>query len=153
MPSQKCGKKVSKKTENTSLLVVKDHYLLRGSRIIILEKLCAKELKIILLIYFLILKYLGIRSTWLRVKWLGTVTYVASIIKLLIMCFISIRSFFSWVKLNLLCFLFVILKLKQQSIFFKNAQLLKVFGINFSYWDRSWPSLFNNAGSPFWITT
>ena len=44
MPSQKCGKKVSKKTKNTSLLVVKDHHLLRGSRIIILEKLSSKEL-------------------------------------------------------------------------------------------------------------
>ena len=57
------GKKYQKNPENTILLVVKDNHLLRGSRIIILEKLSAKELKIILLIYFLILKYLGIRST------------------------------------------------------------------------------------------
>ena len=38
---QKCIKKTS---ENTSLLVVKDHHLRRGSRIIILEKLSSKEL-------------------------------------------------------------------------------------------------------------
>ena len=44
MPSQKCGKNVSTKHQNTSLLVVKDHHWLRGSRIIILEKLSSKEL-------------------------------------------------------------------------------------------------------------
>ena len=38
---EKCVKQTS---ENTSLLVVKDHYLLRGSRIIILEMLSSKEL-------------------------------------------------------------------------------------------------------------
>ena len=38
---KKCIKQTS---ENTSLLVVKDHHLLRGSRIIILEKLNSKEL-------------------------------------------------------------------------------------------------------------
>ena len=38
---KKCIKQTS---ENTSLLVVKDHHLLRGSRIIILEKLSSKEL-------------------------------------------------------------------------------------------------------------
>ena len=38
---QKCIKQTS---ENISLLVVKDHHLLRGSRIIILEKLSSKEL-------------------------------------------------------------------------------------------------------------
>ena len=38
-------KKCIKQTlENTSLLVVKDHHLLKGSRIIILEKLSSKEL-------------------------------------------------------------------------------------------------------------
>ena len=38
-------KKFIKQTsENTSLLVVKDHHLLRGSKIIILEKLSSKEL-------------------------------------------------------------------------------------------------------------
>ena len=31
-------------SENTSLMVVKDHHLLRGLRIIILEKLSSKEL-------------------------------------------------------------------------------------------------------------
>ena len=50
--------------------------------------------------------YLGNRSTWLRMKRLLTVTYVASIIKLLIMSFIWIRGFFSLVRLNLLCVLF-----------------------------------------------
>ena len=38
---KKCLKQTS---ENTSLLVVKDQHLLRGSRIIILEKLSSKEL-------------------------------------------------------------------------------------------------------------
>ena len=38
---KKCIKQTS---ENNSLLVVKDHHLLRGSRIIILEKLSSKEL-------------------------------------------------------------------------------------------------------------
>ena len=33
-----------KTSENTSLLVVKDHHLLRGSRIIILKNLSSKEL-------------------------------------------------------------------------------------------------------------
>ena len=38
-------KKCTKKTlENTSLLVVKDHHLLKGSRIIIMEKLSSKGL-------------------------------------------------------------------------------------------------------------
>ena len=37
-------KKCIKQTENTSLLIVKDHHLLSGSRIIILEKLSSKEL-------------------------------------------------------------------------------------------------------------
>ena len=38
---KKCIKQTS---ENTSLLVVKDHHVLRGSSIIILEKLGSKEL-------------------------------------------------------------------------------------------------------------
>ena len=38
---KKCIKQTS---ENNSLLVVKDHHLLRGSRIIILEKLSSKKL-------------------------------------------------------------------------------------------------------------
>ena len=38
---KKCIKQTS---ENTSLLVVKDHHLPRGSRIVILEKLSSKEL-------------------------------------------------------------------------------------------------------------
>ena len=35
---------IKQTSENTSLLVVKDHHLLRGSRIIILENLSSKEL-------------------------------------------------------------------------------------------------------------
>ena len=38
---KKCIKQTS---ENTSLLVAKDHHLLRRSRIIVLEKLSSKEL-------------------------------------------------------------------------------------------------------------
>ena len=37
-------KSIKQTSENTSLLVVKDHHLLRGSRIIIVEKLSSKEL-------------------------------------------------------------------------------------------------------------
>ena len=37
-------KSIKQTSENTSLLIVKDHDLLRGSRIIILEKLSSKEL-------------------------------------------------------------------------------------------------------------
>ena len=44
MPSQKCEKCIKQASENTSLLVVNDHHLLRGWRIIILEKLSSKEL-------------------------------------------------------------------------------------------------------------
>ena len=70
---KKCIKQTS---ENTSLRS-RDHHLLRGSRIIMLEKLSSKELhsllisaidhqptsQKILIIYFLILNYLGKRST------------------------------------------------------------------------------------------
>ena len=53
MPSQKCGKNKNirnkQASENHSLLVVKDHHLLRGSRIIILEKLSSKELHSLLI--------------------------------------------------------------------------------------------------------
>ena len=38
------GKIYQKTSENTSFLVVKDRHLLRGSKIIILEKLSSKEL-------------------------------------------------------------------------------------------------------------
>ena len=50
MPYQKWGKNVSNKHEDTSLLVVKDHHLLRGLRINTLEKLGSKELYSLLLI-------------------------------------------------------------------------------------------------------
>ena len=43
---KKCIKQTS---ENTSLLVVKDHHLLRGSRIIILKKMNSKELYLLLI--------------------------------------------------------------------------------------------------------
>ena len=41
---KKCIKQTSETLENTSFLVVKDHHLLRGLRIIILEKPSFKEL-------------------------------------------------------------------------------------------------------------
>ena len=44
-----CKKCIKKPSENTSLLVVKDHHLLRGSRIIMLEKLSSKELYTLLI--------------------------------------------------------------------------------------------------------
>ena len=140
---EKCIKQTS---ENTSLLVVKYHYLLRGSRTIILEKLRSKELYSLLISvidhqatsqksfenFFLILNYLGKRSTWLRVRRLLTVTYIASIVKLLIMCFIWRRTFSSSARRSLLCVLFVILKLKQHSMFFTNIQLfLFIYFFNF----------------------
>ena len=103
MPSRKVEKRYQKiLTENTSLLMVKDHHLLWGLRITILEKLSSKKLysllisaidhqptsQNVLIICFLILNYLRKRSTWLHVKQLLTVTCVASVIKLLTMCFI-----------------------------------------------------------------
>ena len=89
------------------------------------------------------LNYLGKRSTWLSLKLLLTVTYVTSIKILLIICFIWIRSFFSSARLNLLCVLFVILKLKQHSMFFINVQLLKFFGTNLLFFetDLDFPNL------------
>ena len=81
-----------------------------------------------------------------------TVTNVASIIKWLIMCFIWIRSFFSSVRLSLLCVLFIMLKLKQHSIFFIDVQLLNFFGINFYYFLKQiLTSLFNTVGYPIWF--
>ena len=43
---KKCIKQTS---ENSRLLVIKDHHLLRGSRIIILEQLSSKELYLLLI--------------------------------------------------------------------------------------------------------
>ena len=121
MPSQKWGKNVSNKHKNTSLLVVKDHHLLRVLRINSLEKLGSKELYSFLLImvisatdhqpawqkYFYNLfrhiELFGKRSTLLRIRWLLTVTYVVSITKFLKICLIWIRSFFNSVRLKLPC--------------------------------------------------
>ena len=75
--------------------------------------------KNVLIICFLIFNYLGIRPTWLRKKQLLTVTYTASIIKLLTIGFIWMRSFFSLVRLSLLWVLFIILKLKTLHVFHK----------------------------------
>ena len=139
-------KKCIKQTENTSLLIVKDHHLLSGSRIIILEKLSSKEL------YSLLISakthqptsqkhfdnlFSNVELPWkeiyLNARKATANSHVLSIIKLLIMCFIWIRSFFSSVRFSLLCVLFVIMKLKQHSMFFINAQLLNLFGTNFHY--------------------
>ena len=76
MLSQKCGQNYQTNTKNTSLLLVKDHHLYSGSRMIIPGKLCSKELysllisaidhqptwQNILIVYFLILNYLGKKS-------------------------------------------------------------------------------------------
>ena len=96
---KKCIKQTS---ENTSLLVVKDHDLLRGSRIIVLEKQTSKKLYSILISAIdyqpTSQKYFdnffpNIKLPWKEIyltepKATNTVTYVASIIKLLIICFI-----------------------------------------------------------------
>ena len=107
-----CKKCIKKPSENTSLLVVKDHHLLRGSRIIILEKLSSKELYTLLIFvinyqptsqkYFDNL-FSNVELLWKEIylnarKATATVTYVPSIIKLLIMFFIWMRSFFSLVS-------------------------------------------------------
>ena len=95
-------KKFIKQTsENTSLLVVKDHHLLRGSRIIILEKLSSKELYSLLISainhqptsqqYFGNL-FSNVELPWkeiyLNARKATANSHVPSIIKLLIMCFI-----------------------------------------------------------------
>ena len=107
-----CKKCIKKPSENTSLLVVKDHHLLRSSRIIILEKLSSKELYTLLIFvinyqptsqkYFDNL-FSNVELLWKEIylnarKATATVTYVPSIIKLLIMFFIWMRSFFSLVS-------------------------------------------------------
>ena len=99
--------------------------------------------KNVLIVCFLIFNYLGIRPTWLRKRQLLTVTYIASIIKLLIIGFIWMRSFFSLVRLSVFCVLFIILKLKQHSMFFINVQLLKFFGTNLLFFetDLDFPNL------------
>ena len=96
---KKCIKQIS---ENTSLLVVKDHHLLRGSSIIIIEKLSSKEL------YSLLISAIDHQPTsqkcfdnlfpnielpWKEVyltarKATVNSHLVASIIKQLLMCFI-----------------------------------------------------------------
>ena len=94
-------KKCIKQTENTSLLIVKDHHLLSGSRIIILEKLSSKEL------YSLLISakthqptsqehfdnlFSNVELPWkeiyLNARKATANSHVLSIIKLLIMCFI-----------------------------------------------------------------
>ena len=97
---------------STSLLVVKDHHLLTGLRIIIVEKLSSKELYSLLISaidhqptsqkYFDNL-FPNIELPWKEIyltarERLLTVTCVGSCIKLLIMCFIWLRSFFSSVS-------------------------------------------------------
>ena len=99
------------------------------------------------------LNYLGKRSTWMRVKRLLTVTYVPSIIKLLIMCFIWMRNFFSSVRLSLLCVIFDIMKLKRHSkrhIFHKCSFTETLWNqLLFFFLNRCWLSWFNTAGCPF----
>ena len=130
---KKCIKQTS---ENTSLQVVKDHHLFRGSRIIILEKLSSKELYSLLIStiehqptsqkYFDNL-FPNIELSWKEIYLTARKVTANSYLR----CF-SYKIINNVLYLNKkLCVLFVILKLKQHSIFFISAQLLKFFGINF----------------------
>ena len=89
--------------------------------------------KYILIIYFLTLDYLANRTTWLHVKLLLTATYVASVIKSLIVGFTWIRSCFNLVRLILLCVLWSYWSWNSTPCFFINFWLLRFFGLNFYY--------------------
>ena len=141
---EKCIKQTS---ENISFLVVKDHHLLRGSRIIILEKLNSKELYSLLIStienqptsqkYFDNL-FPNIELPWKEIYLTARKATANSYLrcfnyKIINNVLYLNKKLFHSVRLNLLCVLFIILKLKQHSIFFLNVQLLKFFGINFYY--------------------
>ena len=141
---QKCIKQTS---ENTSLLFFKDYHLLRGLRIIILEKLSSKELYSLLISainhqstsqkYFDDL-FSNVELTWKEVylnarkatgnSHLGSFNY-----KIINNELYMNEKFFNSVRLSLVCALFVIMTLKQHSMFLMNVQLLKLFGNNFHY--------------------
>ena len=141
---RECIKEVS---ENTSLLVVKDHHLFRGLRIIILEKLSSKELYSLLISainhqptsqkYFDNL-FSNVELPWKEI-YLNARKATANS---------HLRSF-NYKIINNVLYLneklfqlgntqspscsFVIKKLKQHSMFFINVQILKLFGTNFHY--------------------
>ena len=130
-------------------MVVKDHHLLRGSRIIILEEISFKELYLLLISaishqptsqkYFDKL-FSSVELPWkeiyLNARKTTANSHLSSFnykIIINVLYHLLMRSFFSSVRLSLLCVLFVIMKLKQHSMFFINVQLLKLFGTNFHY--------------------
>ena len=128
------------------MLVVKDNSLLRGSRIIILEKLSFKELYSLLLSaidhqptsqkYFDNL-FPNIELSWKEIYLIARNATVNSLLrsfhyKVINSVLYLSKKFFQFGKTPL-CTLFVILRLTQRSMFFANDQLLKFFGINFCY--------------------
>ena len=136
---KKCIKETSK---NTSLLVVKDHHLLRGSRIIILEKLNSKELYSLLISaiehqptsqkYFDNL-FPNIELPWKEIYLTACKATANSYLR----CF-NYKIINNVLYLNKKLFQFgktqsPLCSFCQHSIFFINVQLLKFFGIDFYY--------------------
>ena len=138
-------KYIKQTSENTSLLVVKDLHLLRGSRIIMLEKLSSKELYSLLIFAIdyqpTLQKYFDNLFPNIELPWkeiyltAGKATANCHLrcfdYKIINNVLYMNKKHFSSVRLSILCVLCAILKLKQYSIFFINVQLLKSFGINF----------------------
>ena len=157
---KKCIKQTS---ENTSLLVIKDH-LLRGLRIIILEKLTFKELYSMLVSaihhqptsekYFDNL-FSNFKLPWKKIYLTSRNATANSHLRcfnyeVINNVFYLNKKFFTLVILNLLCILFVILKLKQNSTFFVNVPYENSLEWSFIiFWNSSWLSWFNTAGFPF----
>ena len=147
MPSQKCGKKCIKQPSgNTSLLVVKDHHLLRGSWIIGLEKRVSEELYSLLISaidhqptsqkYFDNL-FPNIELHWKEIYLTAHEATANSHLccfyyKIINVLYLN-RKLFQFSKTQSPLCSFIILKLKQHSMFFINVQLLKFFGIKFYY--------------------
>ena len=102
-------KRIKQTSENSSLLVVKDHHLLRRSRIIILEKLSSKEL------YSLLISAIEYQRT--SQKYFDNLFPNIELPRkeiYLTVCKATANSYLRCfnLRLNLLCVLFVILKLK-----------------------------------------
>ena len=136
---KKCIKETSK---NTSFLVVKDYHLLRGSRIIILEKLNSKELYSLLISaiehqptsqkYFDNL-FPNIELPWKEIYLTACKATADSYLR----CF-NYKIINNVLYLNKKLFQFgktqsPLCSFCQHSIFFINVQLLKFFGIDFYY--------------------
>ena len=160
---KKCIKQAS---ENTSLLVVKDHRLRRGSRIIILKELRSQELYSLLISAINHLptsqKYFYNLFPHIELPWKETYLTARKVTansllrclnyKIINNVFCLNEKLFQFGNTDSpLCF-FVILKLKQHFVLFINVQLLKSLVPSLIiFWNKSWLSWFNTAGCRFWF--